>query len=173
MELVKEINFGVDIKELQHFTLQYLNHDFAIRMNGFSLQHRKAVVDPWNFVDGLESGKLYQNFSEKVFSTINEKFINTEFERIINHFSLFRTRIMNMIGKTCYSLHQDMTWRLHIPIITNDNCFFYFPKHKQDFFLEEGKVYLVNTTETHTFVNSSIDRRIHLVGCIDNKDYLC
>ena len=80
---------------------------------------------------------------------------------------------MNMIGKTCYSLHQDMTWRLHIPIITNDKCFFYFPKHKQDFFLEEGKVYLVNTTETHTFVNSSTDHRIHLVGCIDNKDYLC
>jgi len=173
MELVKEINFGVDIKELQHFTLQYLNNDFAIRMNGFSLQHRNDVVDPWSFVDGLESGKLYQNFSEKVFSTINEKFINTEFERIINHFSLFRTRIMNMIGKTCYSLHQDMTWRLHIPIITNDKCFFYFPKHKQDFRLEQGKAYLVNTTEKHTFVNSSTDHRIHLVGCIDIKDYLC
>ena len=167
MELVKEINFGVDIKELQHFTLQYLKHHFAIRMNGFSLQHRNDVVDPWNFVDGLESGKLYQNFSEKEFSTVNEKFINTEFERIINYFSLFRTRIMIMEGKTCYSVHQDTTWRLHIPINTNDNCFFYFPKHKQDFILEEGKVYLVNTTETHTFVNTDNEDRVHLVGCIN------
>ena len=168
MKLVKEINFNVDIKKLQILTSQYIENDLAYRMNGFSLQHRKEVVDPWNFVDGLESGKLYQNFSEKEFSTINEKFINTEFERIINHFSLFRTRILELARKRCYTMHQDTTWRLHIPILTNNKCFFYFPEHKQDFCLEQGKVYLVNTVEKHTFVNTSHDDRVHLVGSIDN-----
>lgn len=170
MDLVKEINYDVDVEKLQILTSKYIKHNLAIRMNGFSLQHRKEVIEPWNFVDGLESGKLYQNCSEKDFSIINDKFIHTEFERIITHFSLFRTRVMELKGRQCYSIHHDSTWRLHIPIITNDNCFFYFPKHKQDFFLEEGKVYLVNTIEKHTFVNTSNDNRAHLVGCIDIKD---
>lgn len=167
MELVKQIHYNVDIEKLQSLTSKYIKHNLAIRMNGFSLQHRKEVVDPWNFVDGLESGRVYLNFLEKDFSTINDKFIDTEFERIITHFSLFRTRIMQTTAKSCYSIHQDLTWRLHIPIFTNNKCFFYFPEYKRDFFLEEGKVYLVNTTEKHTFFNSSDVVRIHLVGCMD------
>ena len=93
-------------------------------------------------------------------------FKNTEFERIVNDFKLVRSRIMLLQGKNCYSIHQDTSWRLHIPIETNTGCLFYFPDHKEHFHLEEGKVYKVNSTKRHTFFNASTEDRIHFIGCL-------
>lgn len=168
MELVKELDYKVNYNELFDLVDNISrSNDIVHRMNGLSLQHRKGVLNPWNIVDGLESLKYYDGFFEKDFNQTHEKFINTPFENLINDFKLFRTRIMIMQGKTCYSFHADPTWRLHVPIFTDKDCVFYWPKHKEQYHLELGKVYLINTTEKHTFINSSAISRWHLVGCID------
>lgn len=168
MELVKKVDYKVSYNKLHQFIIGILDSNPIVdRMNGLSLQHRKGVESPWNIVDGLESLKVYNGASESDFDQIHETFINTTFENIINDFQLFRTRIMIMKGKSCYSFHSDSTWRLHIPIMTTKDCVFYFPNHKEQYHLELGKVYLVNTRETHTFINASTKDRWHLVGCIN------
>jgi len=168
MELIKKLDYKVSYGELFHLIDDIIKSDPIVsKMNGLSLQHRKGVPEPWNIVDGLEALKLYSGASEKDFSQIHKKFSNTLFENLIDDFKLYRSRIMIMEGKTCYSFHADSTWRLHVPIVTNKDCIFYFPEYKEQYHLELGKVYLINTTEKHTFLNGSTNSRIHLVGCID------
>jgi hypothetical protein len=136
-------------------------------MEGLSIQHRTNVPAPWNNIDGLESLSHYgKGCTDKDFNNIHKNFKNTEYEKIVNNFNLVRSRIMLMHHKTCYSIHDDLSWRLHIPIETNPNCLFYFPDHKEHFYLEEGKIYKVNTTERHTFMNTGKIHRIHFLGCL-------
>ena len=169
MKLVEEIDYQFDFEQLKKESPNIVDNPFSFRMDGLSLQHRKNIPSPWNSIDGLESLRHYdQSCSEKDFNIIHKNFKNTEFEKIINDFNLVRSRIMLLHGKRCYSIHQDQSWRLHIPIETAPDCLFYFPDHKEHFHLEEGKVYKVNTTECHTFLNANEEDRIHFIGCIYN-----
>ena len=84
---------------------------------------------------------------------------------IIESLGMFRSRVMRMQPKTCYSYHVDATKRMHIPLITNENCFFVI----EDEIVRlpaDGNSYVIDTTKKHTFVNASFEERLHLVGCI-------
>jgi len=166
MKLVELIKYDIDAERLKKATPDILANPINCRFNGTSIQHRSGMLSPWDQVDGLDSLRLYGNCIDKDFNVINTKFKNTEYERIINHFKLVRSRLFYMHHKTCYYIHKDMSWRLHIPIKTHPDCLFYFPDHKKHFHLEEGKVYKVNTTERHTFINANSEDRIHFVGCL-------
>lgn len=111
------------------------------------------------------TGKLDKNVQETEYNILNPLFKNTIFEEIINKFKLFRSRLMWMDEKTCYSLHKDATKRLHIPIITNDQCYFLFPE-KDMIRLNQGTIYIVDTTQLHSFCNFSDFPRLHFIGCI-------
>lgn len=86
---------------------------------------------------------------------------------IIEKFNLYRTRFMFLPSITCYGYHKDNTPRIHVPIETNNNCFFVLDD-KIVRLPADGSVYWVNTTLPHTFVNSNSHAsnftRIHLVG---------
>lgn len=87
---------------------------------------------------------------------------------IIQDLNMYRTRVMLMPHKTCYSYHIDESPRIHIPLITNENCFFVI----EDEVIRlpaDGNHYLIDTTKKHTFVNASFEERIHIVGCISNN----
>ena len=77
---------------------------------------------------------------------------------------LYRTRVMKMSPGTCYTYHTDPTERVHIPLITNENCFFIIDDEVVRL-PANGSIYHVDTTKKHTFVNASIEDRIHIVGC--------
>ena len=66
----------------------------------------------------------------------------------------------------CYSMHRDSTPRVHIPLITNSECYFVF-KHGIIKHLESGQVHYTNTTIKHTFMNCSDQYRLHLVGAVE------
>jgi len=85
---------------------------------------------------------------------------------IMEKFNMFRTRIMVQDPTTCYSYHQDYTPRIHIPLVTNEKCFFILEDilHRLK---GDGSVYWVDTVQRHTAVNASWETRIHLVGCVD------
>jgi len=169
MKLVEELDYKFNFNELREKCPNINTDSIGFRMEGISIQHRKNVVAPWDTIDGLESLKHYEkNCLDKDFNVVHKNFKNTEYERIINDFNLVRSRVMLLYGKRCYSIHQDDTWRLHIPIETNSSCLFYFTDHKEHFHLEQGKVYKVNTTERHTFINAGFSDRIHFVGCLYN-----
>ena len=167
MELVQEIDYHLEINKLQEIINKFILMDLPLRMDGLSIQARRHVPNPWNLIDGLESLKLYpEGTVEQDFKYLNPNFKNTIIENIVCDLKLFRTRVMIKNQKTCYSFHRDSTWRVHIPISTDPQCVFYFPDHGKCFHLEVGKVYKVNTTEIHTFINASKMKRGHMVGCI-------
>jgi hypothetical protein len=84
--------------------------------------------------------------------------------RIMEKYGMVRTRIMKSNPKTCLTVHEDLTKRIHIPLISNDKCFMAI--EDRNYYLEPGKIYLTNTTLRHTAVNASDTYRVHIVGCI-------
>ena len=85
---------------------------------------------------------------------------------IIKDLGMYRTRVMRMHSKTCYSYHQDPTQRIHIPLVTNDKCFMVIDDEIIRY-SADGNYYIMDTTKMHTAVNASFEERIHIVGCID------
>jgi hypothetical protein len=120
--------------------------------------------DPWKSAVGKTRLP-----SENSFSNLNPYFKNTIFETIIDEYNLKRTRLMWIGPFKCYSLHYDLTARIHIPLVTDPNCFFVFKNDKSNnvFHLPTGSAYWVDTTQTHTFINCSNTFRLHLVGALD------
>ena len=89
---------------------------------------------------------------------------------IIQELGMTRTRLMYMMGPTCYTYHKDPTPRMHIPLITNDKCFMVLDDEVHRY--PVGKAYFVDTTKMHTFVNGSTEVRLHIVGVLDSSEHL-
>ena len=126
------------------------------------LQAHKPDLNPsdeWNKsigrLDRLQYPETYFKYSLFNLPTIN---------RIMEKYGMKRTRIMKSNPKTCLSMHQDLTKRIHIPLITNEKCFMAI--EDRNYYLEPGKIYLTNTILRHTAVNASENYRVHIVGCI-------
>jgi hypothetical protein len=85
---------------------------------------------------------------------------------VLAQLGMYRSRLMRMKPKTCYSYHWDPTKRMHIPLITNENNFFVIDDEVSRY-PADGSYYLVDTTKKHTFVNASFENRLHIVGCVD------
>ena len=121
----------------------------------------KLNEDLWSSAVGKSQGQ------ELEYTELNPFFKDTIFETIINQYNLKRTRLMWVNPKSCYSLHQDETPRIHIPLITNPECYFLFNpgllRH-----LSINSIWWVNTKLKHTFLNCSNEPRLHLVGVVEN-----
>jgi|TARA_B100000085_G_scaffold126695_3_gene115350 hypothetical protein len=85
---------------------------------------------------------------------------------VLEDLGMYRTRAMNLRSKSCYSYHKDPTKRIHIPLITNEDCFI-IVNDILNRYPANGSYYIVDTTRKHTAVNASWQERIHLVGCFD------
>ena len=99
-----------------------------------------------------------QDFKEFLFPEL--EYVNF----ILKKLNMTRTRVMKMAPKTCYSYHQDPSKRVHIPLITNEKCFFVVADEVIRL-PADGNYYVLDTTKLHTFVNASFEDRIHIVGC--------
>jgi len=84
--------------------------------------------------------------------------------RVIEKYGMKRTRIMQSSPKSSLTFHSDLTKRIHMPLITNDDCIMIIEDRIYN--LEVGKIYLTNTTLRHTAVNASMNHRVHIVGCV-------
>jgi hypothetical protein len=120
----------------------------------------KIGEDPWTSAVGKSSGK------ELEYTELNPFFNGTAFETIIEKYNLKRTRLMWVNKKSCYSIHADETPRVHIPLITNPECYFLF-KPGLIVHLNINSVWWVNTKLQHTFLNCSDLPRLHLVGVVE------
>ena len=85
---------------------------------------------------------------------------------ILEDLEMYRTRAMNLRSKSCYSYHNDPTKRIHIPLVTNENCFIIVDDILNRY-PADGSYYIVDTTKKHTAVNASWEERIHIVGCFN------
>ena len=113
------------------------------------------------------TGRLTNLENHKESDFIVPNFPHMEYtNHILKELKMFRSRVMKLDAKACYTYHKDPTKRLHIPLITNENCFFVI----EDEIVRlpaDGNYYLIDTTKKHTFVNSSLESRIHIVGCVE------
>ena len=121
----------------------------------------KYGEDPWSSAVGRSKG------NDLDLVEINPVFSGTPIEQIIKDFNLTRTRLMWVGPYACYSMHKDPNQRIHVPLITNSECYFLF-KYGTPTHLKLGKVYLTDTRTEHTFVNCSDSPRLHLVGAVNN-----
>ena len=120
----------------------------------------KDNEDPWASAVGRSLGQ------ELMYTNLNPFFKDTIFEEVINRYNLTRTRLMWVDPYACYSMHRDETPRVHIPLITNSNCYFVFQNGKI-VHLFKKVVWWVDTRKTHTFMNCSEESRLHLVGVVE------
>ena len=120
----------------------------------------KDNEDPWSSAVGKSQG------AELAYTNLNPFFKDTIFEELIDKYKLLRTRLMWVGPYACYSMHKDQTPRIHIPLITNPECYFlFYPGQLKN--LKKGSVWWVDTTKTHTFINCSDQPRLHLVGVVE------
>ena len=81
---------------------------------------------------------------------------------IRDRYNLTRCRVLWKTPLTSYPVHSDLSKTLHIPLITDPHNYFYFPDHDAGFNLKLNKVYIVDTSENHLFVNAGKVKRLHL-----------
>jgi hypothetical protein len=133
--------------------------DYGHKGKQAGLQHR-IDEDHWSSAVGKNKGNELDHIN------LNPFFTNTAFEEIINKYKLIRTRLMWVGPYACYSMHKDTTPRIHVPLITNPECYFVF-RHGSIVHLSAGNVYWVDTTRFHTFMNCSNKDRLHLIGVVE------
>jgi len=129
--------------------------------NQISCQTLDPLVDDWGIANG-RIDELHEQ-DETAYTHINPSLQNTELAQLIKKYHGFRTRIMILEPRQCYSIHADPTPRIHIPIETNDQCWMIWPDDQQCHRMPLGSAYWTDTTKNHTFVNGSTKNRIHIV----------
>lgn len=127
--------------------------------NQISLQGVENNPDPFFGCGTTRSIDPYKetDFSEPNF---NLPYINS----IIEKLDMYRTRVLVLKPKTCYSIHSDPTKRIHIPVITNKKCWLIVNQEVMHL-PADGRYYEIDTTQKHTALNGSWEDRIHIVGC--------
>jgi len=126
------------------------------------LQGTKDNLDPFWGV-GKWNEKYEMGYKETDFNTFifDLPYVNS----ILSDLKMYRTRVMNLKSKTCYTYHKDLSKRIHIPVETNKDCFMII-NNEVKHYPADGNYYVVDTTQYHTALNASNQDRVHLVGVI-------
>ena len=155
---IKTIDVGPIIEEYTRLEPNIVWTDYGFKGRQAGLQH-KVDEDEWASAVGRSSGNEFES------SILNPFFKDTVFEELIVEYKLFKTRLMWLNPYACYSMHKDESPRIHIPLVTNPQCYFVF-KAIPPIHLELNSVFWTDTTRGHSFMNCSEMPRLHLVGAV-------
>tara|TARA_Y100000356_G_C11201694_1_gene258080 strand:+ start:414 stop:920 length:507 start_codon:yes stop_codon:yes gene_type:complete len=113
----------------------------------------------------------YIRIPEVDLNLFNEHFKNTYLQEVLETinkiYNTTKWRFMRLTTeRRAYSYHRDETKRLHIPLLTNDECMFIIDKKLYDM-NELGRMYKMDTTKYHTALNLGWTDRVHIVGAIN------
>jgi hypothetical protein len=82
-------------------------------------------------------------------------------------FALGRIRLMRVRPRTCYSVHNDTSARIHIPLVTNEMALMIFPEQRHVVhFPADGGIWFTDTTLKHTAMNGGMATRVHFVAAL-------
>jgi hypothetical protein len=163
MELVKFLEPVEQFNQLRHEILNIVSHRLD-NNNQIILQTLDESVEDWYC--GIGKVAKLQNFVESDYKFIQPSLKGSVIETVIKKYGGYRTRIMNMLPKSCYSVHSDNSYRIHIPITTNSHSWMVWPKNQYCYSLHEGNAYWTNTKVEHSFFNGAMSSRLHLVMCV-------
>ena len=146
--------------------------------DSIKLVHRLNVLNADNGVDFVlmfslpdKTNRLLQNFfCRKELLELFKDEIN-QFQNIVDeHYQdlepkrIFIDSILpgkQIAPHTDGLYHHENTKRIHLPIMTDDNAFFTFPGTKLK--MKTGEVTEFNNSETHSAVNDSASKRVHMI----------
>lgn len=159
--MITELETTLDIDIIKSELQEVMKYDGFI--DQINLQTVKGKDPYYGSRGGREFIEDETKFSHFYFET---PYINS----ILQTHNLCRSRVMKLKSKTCLSYHKDPTRRFHIPVITNENCFFVINNTVHH--LPVGKCYIIDSTLQHTAVNASFEDRIHIIGtlCTDHLE---
>lgn len=147
-----------------------LEIDFVVKRHGWwedsQISLQSLDGKNWHAATGSED-KL--EGKETDFSVLNTS-SHWELTKFITENNLYRTRIMKLKPKKCYSYHYDWTPRIHLAVTTHPYCFMIVDK-EMFHIPADSHAYLVDTAKAHTALNSSVDcERVHIVGCVKKEN---
>lgn len=161
--LVRPLN-PIDNFQLLKQEIETIIQDVGFEKNQIICQSLEDNADQWH--SGIGSISELEEKDEKKYCKIHTSLKGTYLEQLISQHNGYRTRIMLMPPRQCYSIHSDHSYRIHIPIVTNDQCWMIWPRDSACYRLFPEMSYLTNTTKPHTFINGGLENRIHVVMCV-------
>ena len=166
MSNYSKLNYNFDIDRLAAESLElFEKYGSSVQI---SLKHRENANKDSLWDDGIGSAIGDGQFlNTKEYIVFNEMLKGTYIETVHNSMATYhnfgRMRLMKLSGRQCMSLHVDLERRIHIPIITNENCLM-IVDDEVIHMTADGNAYLVDTKKRHTALNSNKDfDRIHLM----------
>ena len=138
----------------------------------FAIQSRKDSDDPYYESCGPQPNlnKEFKGYilTEGSYDTTNEMFKDTYFENILKMFPfpVCRVRFVRLSSKACYRFHRDMTYKFHIPLVTNPSNVMIWPEQSHRIIIHmpaDGHIYFTETAISHTALNGGQDYRYHIV----------
>lgn len=172
MGFITELNYQFDVDKILEVTDQ-CSHLTQVTLNnrGDDLSMEEQLICGSGGLQNWYEIKTYEDIKDKDFHwyKLNDFFVNTYIEELYNKiqkdWQVGRSRVMTLGPNVCYSYHYDFSKRIHIPLVTNENCKF-FDKDWNVYHLEVGKTYVVDTTQFHTTGNFGKENRTHVVMAI-------
>lgn len=170
---IKKLNLQFDIQRLRSEVARFLEKvPYHPVENQISLTHRPEAFLP--FYDG--AGSIYDREAkvplahEEEFTQWNRALKGSYLEEVYcrvraeTQIDGGRVRLIALAPKTCFSMHRDTDYRLHIPIFTAPQCYFVFREDRCYHLPADGHVYAANTLQFHSVMNGDSElRRTHLV----------
>lgn len=160
--LLKKIDIVDKFEQLRSEVLEIIKN---VNLDQIMCQSTVDNPDCWTTGAGRVDRS---NVDERSFCVINSALKGSILEYYIQKYNGYRTRIMIMPPRHCYSVHPDPTPRIHIPIITNKQAWMIWPYNNQCHQLGQGEIFWADTRKYHTFINGSTEKRIHIVMCVNN-----
>jgi hypothetical protein len=176
---VLELDYSFDIKKLTE-ECNYLINNVGLHEHHYQISLKHTGIDDYGDKWYQGCGSLVYSFDGKNvpverktkleqidFVEVNSSLKNTYIEEIYNivsnDYSIGRFRLMAIPHKKCMSMHVDTSKRIHIPVVTNENCLMIIDNQVYHM-PSNGNAYLVDTTKPHTALNANHSfMRLHLL----------
>lgn len=161
--MISKIQPITNFEDLQKEIVDFFN----MHSNGQTqVMCQTDTIDREDLSIGTGRIEILEEKNEEKYIHLHKSLINSRLQKIINHYQGFRTRILKLNPRACYSIHKDPTPRIQIPIVSNKQSWMIWPYENVCMNLKEGFLYEVDTTKDHTFINGDeFLERIHLVIC--------
>ena len=181
---VQTLRYNFDIEKISYECQELLNNvGLHKHHNQISLKHtsNESAGNFWyqgcgslkykfgeDFFDdngNLKEAKIKLTQSEfTIFNKeLNGTYLESVHDTIAKDYNFGRMRVMAMPHKKCMSIHVDTSKRIHIPVVTNENCLMIIDNQVYHM-PATGDAYLTDTTKPHTALNANHSfMRLHLL----------
>jgi hypothetical protein len=156
------------VQNFEQLKIEVLNLISKMDQDWQQIMCQSRFENQEDFKEGVGKIEDLDIKEEKMYQFIQPSLKGSYLEQIISEYKGFRTRIMKLTPKKCYTLHKDPTPRIHIPIQTNDRCWMVWPFHQTCLQPKIGEIYWTDTRKPHTFFNGDETlERIHIVMVVE------